>query len=124
MSLVAKILDPFNDFSRSQNKYFSNPIDRLAETIKNIIMLPFKLLTFFFIIPLLPILIPIAILHDIFVIYINVIMFFTILTIGTIGISSLFVLTAAEIILPIKIITIALTTYIAYKFIDNIYNEK
>lgn len=119
MSMLHNILNPFDNLFKPTPRYLKNPVDRVADSIRTLIMLPFKFLTFFFMFPLLPIIIPIAILYDFFVISINILLFFTIFAAGAIGLSSLLVLTAAEIILPIKIIAIALVSYIALNFINN-----
>jgi hypothetical protein len=89
-------------------------INKLAKNIVDIALLPIKLFAFFI---MLPVLIPLAIMHSIIAISVNIFIF------SFLSISSLLLLTACEIAFPLGIISILLISSLALSYINNQLNE-
>lgn len=101
-----------NDFQRENR--FDSPIDKLSKIIVDLVLFPFKLIATIF---LLPLLIPLAILHSIVVISINTCILFSFFSLAT-----LFLLTTSQIIMPIGFITLLLISSISLNSIQSQIN--
>jgi len=96
---------------RAQHEqYNNNPIDKLARAIVDIALLPIRI---FATIIMLPLLIPIMVMHSIAVITINSFLMFSFFSI-----SMMFLLTASEIIFPIGLLGVLLISALSINAID------
>lgn len=113
--ITSLLQEPQNHYKQQQNIGF---LDRLALRITEVMLFPIKLITLFF---MMPILIPLAICHQIMILSINT---FLILTLFTVLIAS--ILIASEIMFPLGLITSILITLLAINVIhknqQNIFN--
>ncbi|NGX28146.1 MAG: hypothetical protein K940chlam1_00321 [Candidatus Anoxychlamydiales bacterium] len=98
-------------------KYTFNPIANLAKAITDVVLLPFKMITFIF---LAPILLPLILLHSIIVISVNAFVLFAFISVSTLFICAL---TASEIAFPIGLLGVGLISLIGLSAIQRSSEE-